>query len=119
MILPLVVMAYIYTVPESPRWLLQKAHDTADPIKKKKRYQAAWASLCLLRHTKLQAARDLFLIHHLLKNEEEIFGKQRGFKQLFGLKQLFKQARSRRALHASLVVMFLQQVRNAVLLSFH
>lgn len=112
-------MAYIYTVPESPRWLLQKAHDTADPIKKKKRYQAAWASLCLLRHTKLQAARDLFLIHHLLKNEEEIFGKQRGFKQLFGLKQLFKQARSRRALHASLVVMFLQQVRNAVLLSFH
>ncbi|KAL1614374.1 hypothetical protein SLS54_009801 [Diplodia seriata] len=88
MILPLVVMAYIYTVPESPRWLLQKAHDTKDDIKKRKLYQDAWGSLCLLRHTKLQAARDLFLIHHRLKNEQEIFETQRGLKQLFGLKQL-------------------------------
>ncbi|KAL1622671.1 hypothetical protein SLS56_008596 [Neofusicoccum ribis] len=50
------------------------------------------------------AARDLFLIHHLLKNEKEIFGKQNG------LKQLFTQPRSRRALLASVIVMFLQQL---------
>ncbi|OMP89288.1 putative polyol transporter 1 [Diplodia seriata] len=108
MILPLFVMAYVYTVPESPRWLLQRAHETTDEKLKKKRYQAAWASLCRLRHTKLQAARDLFLIHHQLKNENEVFKPQRGVKQLFGLKQLFE-SRSRRALQASLIVMFLQQ----------
>ncbi|OJD39050.1 mfs sugar transporter [Diplodia corticola] len=98
MILPLVVMAYIYTVPESPRWLLDK-----------KLYLKVWDSLCRLRHLKLQAGRDFFLLYHQLKNEREVFETQRGAKQLFGLKQLLGQPRSRRALQASLIVMFLQQ----------
>lgn len=38
------------------RWLIGKG-----------RYVDAYASLCRLRHSKLQAARDLFLIHALLQ----------------------------------------------------
>jgi hypothetical protein len=62
MILPLVVVAYVYTLPESPRWLLLKARKG-----NKAKYEEAFLSLCKLRHTKLQAGRDLFLINHLLK----------------------------------------------------
>ncbi|KAI4185302.1 MAG: hypothetical protein L6R41_004216 [Letrouitia leprolyta] len=67
MVLPLVAVAYVYTLPESPRWLLSKARQG-----KTEKYETAFSSLCRLRHTRLQAARDLFLIHHLLDNEEKI-----------------------------------------------
>ncbi|KAL8691650.1 MAG: hypothetical protein Q9218_003171 [Villophora microphyllina] len=67
MILPLVAVAYVYTLPESPRWLLSKARQG-----KTEKFEAAFTSLCRLRHTRLQAARDLFLMHHLLDNEEKI-----------------------------------------------
>lgn len=98
MILPLVVVAYVYTLPESPRWLLLKARKG-----NKAKYEEAFLSLCKLRHTKLQAARDLFLINHLLKGEEEIMQQQRPFTELFTL------GRNRRALTASVITMFLQQ----------
>lgn len=104
MILPLVVVAYIYTVPESPRWLLQKAHSTDNPENKVNYYQRAWSSLCRLRHTKVQAARDIFLLHHVLRNEKKLMQNQQP------LVELLTQARSRRALFASIIVMFLQQV---------
>ncbi|KAL9002523.1 MAG: hypothetical protein Q9188_004546 [Gyalolechia gomerana] len=67
MVLPLVAVAYVYTLPESPRWLLSKARQG-----KTEKYETAFGSLCRLRHTRLQAARDLFLMHHLLGNEEKI-----------------------------------------------
>ncbi|KAL9591961.1 MAG: hypothetical protein Q9179_007196 [Wetmoreana sp. 5 TL-2023] len=39
---------------------------------KTEKFEAAFSSLCRLRHTRLQAARDLFLMDHLLDNEEKI-----------------------------------------------
>lgn len=98
MILPLFVVAYIFTLPESPRWLLMKARKG-----NKKKYEEAFEALCKLRHTKLQAGRDLFLIDHLLEGEDEIMKQQRPFLELFTL------GRNRRALIASVITMFLQQ----------
>ncbi|KAF2655619.1 hypothetical protein K491DRAFT_412594 [Lophiostoma macrostomum CBS 122681] len=98
MILPLFVVAYIYTLPESPRWLVSKARQG-----NKKKYEEAFMALCKLRHTKLQAGRDLFLIDHLLQGEEEIMKQQKPFTELFTL------GRNRRALTASVITMFLQQ----------
>jgi len=43
------VMAQVYFLPESPRWLM-----------KKDRYPAAFKSLCRVRNSELQAARDLY-----------------------------------------------------------
>lgn len=60
-------------------------------------------SLCKLRYTKLQAARDLFLIDHLLKAEENIMQQEKPFSELF------TRGRNRRALTASVITMFLQQ----------
>ncbi|KAF2175792.1 MFS sugar transporter [Zopfia rhizophila CBS 207.26] len=98
MILPLFVAAYIYTLPESPRWLLMKARKG-----NKKKYEAAFMALVKLRHTKLQAGRDLFLINHLLEGEEEIMKQQNPFKEIISVK------RNRRALTASVITMFMQQ----------
>ena len=69
----------------------------------RKKYEEAFMSLCKLRHTKLQAARDLFLIDHLLEGEEAIMQQQKPFSELFTL------GRNRRALTASVITMFLQQ----------
>lgn len=99
MALPLVAAAYVYTLPESPRWLLLKARQGKTTY-----YAKAFRSLCSLRHSKLQAARDFFLIHHLLDGEEEI---KQGRNRFF---ELWTVDRNRRALIASLTVMFLQQV---------
>src|SRR6186713_270139 len=98
MILPLFVVAYVYTLPESPRWLLLKARKGD-----KTKYEEAFMSLCKLRHSKLQAGRDLFLIDHLLEGEQEIMEQQKPFSELFTV------GRNRRALVASVICMFLQQ----------
>lgn len=98
MILPLFVVAYVYTLPESPRWLLMRAR-----AGNASKYEEAFMSLCKLRHTKIQAGRDLFLINHLLEGEEDIMHQQKPFSELF------TQGRNRRALTASVILMFLQQ----------
>lgn len=82
------VMAQVYFLPESPRWLIGRG-----------RYREAFNSLCRLRHTKLQAARDLFLINALLEEEANMPTGKAAFFELFNV------ARNRRATLASGVVM--------------
>ncbi|KAJ4352206.1 uncharacterized protein N0V89_007553 [Didymosphaeria variabile] len=96
--IPLFVVAYVYTLPESPRWLLMRARQG-----NRKKYEEAFNSLCKLRHTKLQAGRDIFLINHLLEAEERIMQQEKPFSELF------TRGRNRRALTASVITMFLQQ----------
>ncbi|BGP51893.1 hypothetical protein JCM10450v2_007853 [Rhodotorula kratochvilovae] len=86
------VMAQVYFCPESPRWLIGRG-----------RYVEAYQSLCRLRHTKLQAARDLFLIHALLEEEENMMAGKSAIVELFAV------ARNRRAAVASGVCMIMQQ----------
>ena len=45
----LIIVAQVYFCPESPRWYMMKG-----------RYTEAFESLRRLRHTDLQAARDLY-----------------------------------------------------------
>ena len=82
----------------SPSWLLHKAR-----CGDQQKYKEAFDSLRKLRHSELQAARDLFLIHHLLEGQYRISKQRHRFIELFTV------AQNRRALFASLIVMFMQQ----------
>jgi sugar transport protein len=90
----IVACGLVYTCPESPRWFITK-----------NRHGEAYQAMAKLRHTKVQAARDLFYAHTLLRAENEVLGGKRRSK----LKELFTVRRNRNALIASEIVMFMQQ----------
>ncbi|GAA5820468.1 hypothetical protein JCM11251_005637 [Rhodosporidiobolus azoricus] len=87
-----VIMAGVYFIPESPRWLIGRG-----------RYVDAFHALCRLRHSRLQAARDLFAINALIEEEQEV---NKGKNPVV---ELFRVPRNRRAAVASGIVMFGQQ----------
>lgn len=115
-------------------WLLSKARQG-----KTEKYETAFGSLCRLRHTRLQAARDLFLMHHLLDNEEKIkqaqyvhdiqwmgpractmsmIGGSNAYIWFFRSNiffELWSVPRNRRALVASLILMFFQVGSSALM----
>lgn len=70
------------------------------------RYERAFDALVKFRHSRLQAARDLYYIHSALKVEEKL----REGKNL--VKEMFTVPRNRRAAQSSFFVMFMQQVRH-------
>jgi hypothetical protein len=74
---------------------------------KKGRYIEAFNSLCRLRHSRLQAARDLYYIHVQLELENTIF---QGSNYFVRFSQLFTIPRVRRATLAAFVVMLAQQM---------
>lgn len=116
MIAPFILASYIYTQPESPRWLIAKGHKyklKKGPREAKSWYKSAWNALVKLRHTDLQAARDMILMYHLLEMEQREVDKDRRKKNAKwyqkGVLELFTIHRNRRALTASLICMFAQQ----------
>jgi sugar porter (SP) family MFS transporter len=111
MILPVIVCAYIFCLPESPRWLLLKARQ--NKTRSGRYYEKAVDSLQRLRRTKLQAARDMFLIYHQLKNEDSIKQNHNRFIELFTV------PRNRRALIASTIVMYMQQFCGVNLVAYY
>lgn len=70
---------------------------------KRQRYREAFDSLCQLRQTEIQAARDLFYIHCLILVEQRVKAEQDHFRELFTVR------RNYRAMLASGLVMLLQQ----------
>lgn len=92
---------FIWFCPESPRWLIKKG-----------RYQKAFRSLVRLRHNRIQAARDLYYIHILLKEEANIVTGENYWKRFI---ELFTIPRNRRATTASSVVMLAQVSKQPLL----
>ncbi|KZP01249.1 sugar transporter [Calocera viscosa TUFC12733] len=95
----------IFFCPESPRWYLKKG-----------RYHDAYRSLCRLRNTELQAARDLFYIHSQLEAERELLHGSTYFSRAI---ELFTIPRIRRATLASFVVMLAQQMCGINIIAFY
>lgn len=100
---PLVVG--VYFCPESPRWYIKKG-----------RYSDAFKSLCRLRNTHLQAARDLYYIHAQLLEEAAIIGHNNYFTRFI---ELFTIPRVRRATLASWTVMIAQQMCGINIVAFY
>jgi hypothetical protein len=105
MVAPVLLAMYIYTQPESPRWLLAKAHKTADKKKSAQYYDRVFQSLKRLRNGKLLAARDMILIHYRLLKEDELRREAKTIWCRRGVYELFSIRRNRRAVTASLIVM--------------
>ncbi|KAL8879056.1 MAG: hypothetical protein Q9192_008313, partial [Flavoplaca navasiana] len=95
----------VYFCPESPRWYIKKG-----------RYQDAFNSLCRLRNTPLQAARDLYYIHAQIKEEADIIGNNNYVTRFV---ELFTIPRVRRASLASFVVMLAQQMCGINIIAFY
>lgn len=72
----------------------------------KGRHYKAYESMVKLRYNKVQAARDVFYMHTLLEAEEELKANKKNIAL-----ELITVPRNRRALIASEIVMFMQQVR--------
>lgn len=96
-----IVCLFVFKCPESPRWYMTK-----------NRHHEAYASMCRLRKSKIQAARDIFLIHTGLEAERES-----GMEKQNPVKEMVTVGRNRRAMIASEIVMFMQQVHTLYSLS--
>lgn len=106
--IPLVL--FIFLCPESPRWLMTK-----------NRYEEAYNSLCRLRNTPFQAARDLYYIDVQLRAEEAIKEKHGNSSGNFFTRfyEIFTIPRVRRATQASGIVMIAQQMCGINIIAFY
>ncbi|KAJ5276593.1 hypothetical protein N7524_002746 [Penicillium chrysogenum] len=95
----------VYFCPESPRWYIRRGE-----------MSKAYRSLCRLRNTPLQAARDLYYIHSQIKIEMELVGKSNYVTRFI---ELFTIPRVRRATLASFVVMIGQQMCGINIVAFY
>jgi hypothetical protein len=89
-----IVCGFVFWCPESPRWYMSKG-----------RHQQAYKSMCCLRYNRIQAARDMFYMQTLL----EIEG-QNMIEGVNKVRELYSVPRNRRAMVASEILMFMQQV---------
>ncbi|KAL3437057.1 hypothetical protein BDV09DRAFT_29006 [Aspergillus tetrazonus] len=88
-----IVCCFVFMCPESPRWYMSR-----------NLYDRAYQSMCSLRFNKVQAARDMYYMYTLLEAEKSMkLGQNK-------LLELINVPRNRRAMFASEIVMFMQQV---------
>ena len=109
MVPPIILAMYIFTQPESPRWLLAKAHKTGNKKTKSDYYKRTFHDLTKLRNSELLAARDMILMRYRLLKEEQRRRESGTVWYRRGVYELFAIGRNRRALTASFIVMFFQQ----------
>lgn len=118
------------SLPESPRWhLLEASRLEREDLERnrleiEKQYEHAFYALRTLRHTKIQAARDLFYIDSWLRMDtlpemsHNVRTNRTGtwFQTTFELR---RQPRCRRAMTAGLIVMALQQLCGVNVLAYY
>lgn len=91
----LIVVCFVFKCPESPRWYISKG-----------RHAKAYRAMTRLRFNKIQAARDVYYMQTLLEAECHMkLGQSK-------ILELITVPRNRRALVASEIVMFMQQVQS-------
>lgn len=95
----------VYFCPESPRWYIRRGE-----------MNKAFKSLCRLRNTPLQAARDLYYIHAQIQVEASLIGNSTYVKRFV---ELFTIPRVRRATLASFTVMIAQQMCGINIIAFY
>lgn len=93
---PLIVMILVYFGPESPRYYIHKRH-----------YRKAYEALVKLRHTELQAARDLFCIVEAIKIEGHL---RKGRNFWSDVRDMVMVPRVRYGAFASWIIMFMQNM---------
>ncbi|OQE28277.1 hypothetical protein PENSTE_c003G07457 [Penicillium steckii] len=95
----------VYFCPESPRWYIRRGE-----------MAKAYNSLCRLRNTPLQAARDLYYIHAQIQIEQSVIGESNYVTRFV---ELFTIPRVRRATLASFTVMIAQQMCGINIIAFY
>lgn len=95
----------VYFCPESPRWYIRKGE-----------ISKSYRSLCRLRNTPLQAARDLYYIYAQVKIEQAAIGEGTYLTRFI---ELFTIPRVRRATLASFTVMIAQQMCGINIIAFY
>lgn len=95
---PIFVLVFIYTLPESPRWYMNRG--------KEGDYEKAYTSMCRLRAHKVLAARDLLLVDMSIEDERKKMDKED--KRMF-FAQVFTVPRVRRAAIGAWFCMIMQQ----------
>lgn len=131
MAIPLIVCLLIFTLPESPRWLLHRAltkqvrlnqldqeSEQAERLEKSLRHDCrnAFGYLRKLRHTDLRTGQDIFTTWYLIKDELR-HSDQNGV--LGRILDLYRLPRCRNALIAGLIVMSMQQFCGVNILSYY
>ncbi|KAB8346319.1 hypothetical protein FH972_023363 [Carpinus fangiana] len=100
----IIIASFIWFIPESPRWYMYRGE-----------YDRAFGSLCRLRKSSIQAARDCYLVH--LRCSTELKASQRSFLQ--NMRQIFVCPRNRRAMYASESLMFMQQFSGINVIAYY
>lgn len=94
LVAPIFVIATVYFGPESPRYLVSRG-----------RHAAAYRSLLRLRHSTIEAARDLYCIVDAMRIEENLRSGRNFFSDIRDIAQT---PRVRYAAVASWFIMFMQ-----------
>lgn len=100
------LLVFIFLCPESPAYW----------VKHSNRYDVSFRSLCSLRNTELQAARDVLNFYQEQKRVSQNVAKP-SFMRLFG--ELFTIPRVRRATLAAWCTMFTQQICGINIVTFY